>query len=63
MMDENVKLLNAQQQLEKETDGKIAFWGQSVNETITTCLKNGMSKKADKLKSDFEVPDKRCSLL
>ena len=58
-MDDNIKLLTFQQQLEKEADGKIAFWGQSVNETITTCLKNGMSKKADKVKNDFKVPDKR----
>ena len=58
-MDENLKLLTFQQQLEKDADGKIAFWGQSVNETITTCLKNGMSKKADKVKNDFKVPDKR----
>ena len=59
MMDENVRLLAFQQQLEKDADGNIAFWGQSVNETITTCLKNGMSKKADKVKNDFKVPDKR----
>jgi hypothetical protein len=43
-----------------ENDGKIPFFGLSVNETIRTCLINGMSKKADKLKSDFKVPDKRC---
>ncbi|TFY83531.1 hypothetical protein EWM64_g490 [Hericium alpestre] len=59
MMDEHSRLLAFQQQLEKETDDKISFFGQSVNETITTCLLNGMSKRADKLKSDFKVPDKR----
>jgi len=51
--------LTLQQQLEKDADGKIPFFGFSVNETIRTCLVNGMSKKADKLKSDFKVPDKR----
>jgi hypothetical protein len=60
MMDENVRLLAFQQQLEKETDGKFTFFGLSVSETIRTCLLNGMSKKADKTKADFKVPDKRC---
>ncbi|KAF9805445.1 hypothetical protein IEO21_09049 [Rhodonia placenta] len=58
-MDEYSRLLNTQQQLEKEADGKISFFGLSVNETIRICLINGMSKRADKIKSDFKVPDKR----
>ena len=63
MMDENVRLLTLQQTLEKEADRKIAFFGLSVNETIRVCLLNGMSKRADKIKSDFKVPDKRCVYL
>ncbi|KAI5121711.1 hypothetical protein M0805_002104 [Coniferiporia weirii] len=59
MMDENARLLTYQQQLEKETDGKIPFFGLSVNETIRTCLMNGLSKKAEKVRADFKVPDKR----
>jgi hypothetical protein len=59
MVDEGTRLLVFQQQLEKETEGKISFFGSSVNETIRTCLINGMSKKADKAKTDFKVPDKR----
>lgn len=59
MMDESVRLMTLQQQLEKESDGKIAFFGQSVSATIRTCLINGMAKRADKIKSDFKVPDKR----
>lgn len=58
-MDEYSRLLTLQQQLEKETDNKIPFFGVSVNETIRICLVNGMSKRADKVKSDFKVPDKR----
>lgn len=58
-MEEYSRLLNTQQQLEKEADGKISFFGLSVNETIRICLINGMSKRADKIKSDFKVPDKR----
>ena len=48
-----------QQQLEAEADGKFKFFGCSVNETIRICIMNGLSKKADKIKSDFKVPDKR----
>ncbi|KAH8084369.1 vacuolar protein sorting-associated protein 16 [Cristinia sonorae] len=59
MMDENARLLQTQQQLEKEADGKISFFGLSVNETIRVLLINGMAKRADKLKADFKVPDKR----
>lgn len=60
MMDENAKLLVVQQQLEKDAEGRIDFFGLSVNETIRTCLINGMSKKADNVKDTFKVPDKRC---
>ncbi|THH00476.1 hypothetical protein EW026_g2060 [Hermanssonia centrifuga] len=59
MMDESARLLAFQQQLEKEADGKISFFGLSVNETIRTCVINGMAKRAEKVKSDFKVPDKR----
>lgn len=59
MTDEYSRLLTLQQQLEAEADGKVAFFGQSVNETIRTCIINGMLKRADKVKSDFKVPDKR----
>ncbi|THH19130.1 hypothetical protein EW146_g1994 [Bondarzewia mesenterica] len=61
-MDEYGRLLTVQQQLEKETDNKIPFFGLSVNETLRTCLVNGMSKRADKIKSDFKVPDKKVCL-
>lgn len=59
MMDENVRLLTFQQQLEKEADGNITFFGLSVSETIRTCLLNGMAKRAEKVRADFKVPDKR----
>ncbi|KAJ7211224.1 vacuolar assembling/sorting protein VPS16 [Mycena pura] len=55
----DARLLALQQQLEKESDGKVVFFGLSVNETIRACTINGMSKRADKVRSDFKVPDKR----
>ncbi|KAG1862098.1 Vps16, C-terminal region-domain-containing protein [Suillus subalutaceus] len=59
MMNESVRLLALQQQYEKDSDGKVKFFGQSVSETIRTCISNDMSKKADRIKSEFKVPDKR----
>lgn len=59
MMEESVRLLTYQQQLEKETPNFGPFVGLSVNETMRRCILNGMPKKADKVKSDFKVPDKR----
>ena len=61
MVDENARLLALQQQLEKDAEGRVAFFGLSVNETIRMCLINGMSKKADSVKDAFKVPDKRCA--
>ena len=60
-MDEYSRLLTFQQSLDKETADKIEFFGLSVDETIKKCLLNGMAKRADKLKLDFKVPDKRFS--
>jgi len=59
MMDESVRILTIQQQLEKETNGKISFFGLSVNCTIRECIMNGLSKRADKIKADFKISDKR----
>jgi vacuolar protein sorting-associated protein 16 len=59
MMEENVRLLTLQQQLEKEANGSVAFWGLSIDETVHACLVNGMAKRAEKVRSDFKVPNKR----
>jgi hypothetical protein len=59
MVDEGVRLLTFQQQIEKETDARIPFFGLSVNEGVQTCLLNGITKRADEIKADFKVPDKK----
>ncbi|KAM0787833.1 hypothetical protein ACM66B_003887 [Microbotryomycetes sp. NB124-2] len=59
MTDEYLKLLTFQQALEQESPGGKPFVGLSVNDTIRQCIVNGQHKKADKLKSDFKVSDKR----
>lgn len=58
MTGEHVRLLTLQQAFEKE-DPRVGFVGLSVNDTITKCLINDMAKRADKVKSEFGVPDKR----
>ena len=57
-MDDHARLLTLQQTLEQELAGR-PFVGLSVNETIRQCLVGAASKKADKVRSEFKVPDKR----
>ncbi|KAF8331517.1 vacuolar assembling/sorting protein VPS16 [Cantharellus anzutake] len=59
MMDEYLKLLAFQQQLEKDLDETKQFVGLSITETIRACIVAGLHKKAERLRNDFKVPDKR----
>ncbi|PFH49934.1 hypothetical protein AMATHDRAFT_146515 [Amanita thiersii Skay4041] len=59
MMDESARLLALQEQLEKGAEGNVVFFGLSINDTIRMCLMHGLSKRADKIKTDFKVADKR----
>ncbi|CAG8563812.1 1119_t:CDS:2, partial [Acaulospora colombiana] len=56
-IDEHIKLLQVQSQLEKELEQP--FVGLSLSETLHKCITLNHSSKANKLKSDFKVPDKR----
>ncbi|CAG8511137.1 12226_t:CDS:10 [Acaulospora morrowiae] len=56
-IDENIRLLQVQSQLEKELEQPLV--GLSLSETIHKCIILNNSSKASKLKSDFKVPDKR----
>jgi hypothetical protein len=58
MTEEQARLLTLQQQFERE-DPKVPLVGLSVNETIKACLLNDMPKRAEKVRGDFKVPDKR----
>lgn len=60
MVDEQLRLLAYQQTLEKEADTRKHYVGLSVNETIRQCLLSGWPKKAEKVRADWKVPDKRC---
>lgn len=57
--EEYSKLLGFQSALEKEDGGRTTFVGLSVNETIRHCLIKNMAKKAEKVRTDWKVPDKR----
>ncbi|GAA5914776.1 tethering complex subunit VPS16 [Sporobolomyces salmoneus] len=59
MTEEHVKLLILQQTLESESPNKRKYVGLSVNDTIRTCISDGLEKRVDKIKKDFSVPDKR----
>ncbi|GAA5928869.1 tethering complex subunit VPS16 [Sporobolomyces koalae] len=59
MTEEQVKLLILQQTLESESPNKKMYVGLSVNDTIRTCIFDGLEKKVDKIKKDFSVPDNR----
>lgn len=59
MTEEQVRLLGFQAALEKEEGGRPGTVGLSLNETIRQCFIKGNVKKAEKLRGDFKVPDKR----
>ncbi|ORX75377.1 hypothetical protein K493DRAFT_247355 [Basidiobolus meristosporus CBS 931.73] len=57
MLDDNIRLLQAQESLESKTNEK--FVGLSVSETIYKCILTNNGSRATKLKSEFRVPDNR----
>lgn len=58
MVEDQLRLLAFQQALEQETLG-LNYVGLSINETVHTLIIRGNEKKAEKLRSDFKIPDKR----
>lgn len=59
MAEESHRLLALQREIEEETDHKHPLLGLSVNDTLSQLLLVGLSKRAEKLRSEFKVPDKR----
>lgn len=57
-VEEHVKLLRVQHELEAAT-GQPIFVESSVSDTICTCLVLGNNRAAQKIRSDFKVPEKR----
>ncbi|PKK73317.1 vacuolar protein sorting-associated protein 16 [Rhizophagus irregularis] len=56
-VDENIRLLQVQAQFEKEMNQQLV--GLPLNETVHKCITTNNPNKANKLKSDFKIPDKR----
>lgn len=61
MCEDELKLLAAQQNLQTEggESFNVPLVGLSLNETVRQCLIHNMGKKAEKLRTDFKIPDKR----
>lgn len=56
--EEHAKLLRLQHELEVSTKQPI-FVGSSVSDTIKTCIAMGNERAANRVRSEFKVPDKR----
>ncbi|WWC61373.1 uncharacterized protein I303_103954 [Kwoniella dejecticola CBS 10117] len=59
MADDAHRLLLLQQTYEKELDHKFTFSGLSANAFIHKLLLEGFTKRAERVRSDWRVPDKR----
>lgn len=63
MAEDAHRLLILQQAYERELEHKYTLAGLSVNDTISSLLVSGFGKRADKIRSDWKVPDKRCAFV
>ncbi|CAO1620419.1 unnamed protein product [Parajaminaea phylloscopi] len=59
LVDESVKLLSLQSALEREDGGRSQWLHLSLNDTLRELCVKRWHKKAEKLRSDFKIPDKR----
>lgn len=59
MAEDSLRLLTLQEQMERELENKYSFVGLNVNETMSYLLQIGLGKRAEKIRSDWKVPDKR----
>jgi hypothetical protein len=59
MADDAHRLLSLQQAYERELDYKFSFAGLSVNDFIFALLTSGFGKRAERVRADWKVGDKR----
>jgi hypothetical protein len=59
MAEDAKRLLVLQLAYERELEHKFQFAGLSVNDFIYTLLSEGYGKRAEKVRADWRVPDKR----
>lgn len=58
-IEDQIKLLSIQRELELNCDGKIKYIDMPLADTIASCITNGEEKKARKLKDAFSVTERR----
>lgn len=58
LISEASQLLKAQEALDKEVADHTEFLGLSLNETVYRLIRAGYGKKAQKLQSEFKMPEK-----
>ena len=61
MAEDAHRLLSLQLAYERELDHKFSFAGLGVNEFIFQLLIEGFGKRAERVRADWKVSDKRCS--
>lgn len=59
MIEDSHRLLTFQLAQERELDNKYQFAGLSVDQFISRLLIEGFSKRAERVRVDWKVPDKR----
>jgi len=59
MIEDAQRLLSLQLAQERELDNKYKFTGLSVDQFISRLIAEGFSKRAEKVRNDWKVPDKR----
>lgn len=58
LLSEASQLLKVQEALDKDIADRSEFVGLSLNETIYRLIRSGYGKRAQKLQSEFKMPDK-----
>lgn len=59
MAEDAQRLLSLQLAYERELEQKLAFAGLSANEFCYKLLVEGFGKRAERVRADWKVPDKR----
>lgn len=60
MAEDAHRLLSLQLAYERELEHKFTFTGLSVNDFITQLMLEGFGKRAERVRADWRVSDKRC---
>lgn len=61
-VDDAARLLALQTAYERELDNKFLFRGLSVNDFAFRLIVEGLNKRAERVRADWKIPDKRSVL-